>query len=249
VWELANGGLDKLRTVHFYLGRFEEALIDNAEYLSLSEEHGFNWGVVKYKVSQGLLYLHLGRYPEAQKLGEQAVLEAQNEAFLCEALILLTQIHIALGSLDAAGRYLKEGMTLCPTRLVGTGLYVAGNGLYQGLLAAGQGKHASAWAYLQTELEAAVARKATLALSNIIAVAAYIKTIQGEVVSAMELFALAQQNSFVANSIWYEDVVGQKIALAAQRLAPETVRAARLRGKELDLWETAALLTEQSASS
>jgi hypothetical protein len=49
----------------------------------------------------------------------------------------------------------------------------------------------------------------------------------------------------VANSRWFEDVVGQHIAAIAATLPPDVVTAAQGRGKARDLWATAEeLLTE-----
>jgi hypothetical protein len=44
---------------------------------------------------------------------------------------------------------------------------------------------------------------------------------------------------FVANSVWWEDVVGKHIATAAAALPPDVVAAAQERGRARDLWSTA----------
>jgi hypothetical protein len=44
----------------------------------------------------------------------------------------------------------------------------------------------------------------------------------------------------VANSRWFEDVVGGHILATATTLPPEVVAAAKARGRARDLWETAA---------
>jgi|GEM_PF-1570251 len=66
-----------------------------------------------------------------------------------------------------------------------------------------------------------------------------------ELVRAAEIWALAMDQPFVANSKWHADVVGQPLDAAAAALAPDDRRAARERGQALDLWRTAeALLLE-----
>ena len=57
---------------------------------------------------------------------------------------------------------------------------------------------------------------------------------------AVELYALAKSYPFVANSRWFEDVVGRHIAAVAASLPPEVVTAATERGKARDL-ETAVM--------
>jgi tetratricopeptide (TPR) repeat protein len=244
-WDLANGGLSKLRMVYFFSGQFEDALVPNAEYQALSEDHGYDWGVVVSKVVQGQLYLHLGRYAEAREQGESATSQTQNETHLCEALILLVQAEVALGNIETAREHLKKVTRLLPARLVGTDLFVVGNQFYMGLLAAIDRQLDDAWDNLGTELESAIERKDILALANSIALGAFLKSIQGDASSALELYALAQQSPFVANSKWFDDIMGRGIDLAAQSLEPERVREARLRGETISIFEGAAELVSE----
>jgi hypothetical protein len=66
----------------------------------------------------------------------------------------------------------------------------------------------------------------------------------GQAERAVEIFALASRYDYVANSRWFEDVIGNHIAAAAATLPPEVVAAAQERGKARDLWETAQELLE-----
>jgi predicted ATPase/class 3 adenylate cyclase len=66
---------------------------------------------------------------------------------------------------------------------------------------------------------------------------------------AVELYALAYRYPQVANSHWFEDVVGREIADASADLPPEVVAAAQERGRARDLMETVAeLLVELEAA-
>ena len=56
---------------------------------------------------------------------------------------------------------------------------------------------------------------------------------------AVELYAMALRQPFVAHSHWFEDTVGWHVAAAAEALPPEVVAAARERGRARDLWATA----------
>ena len=62
---------------------------------------------------------------------------------------------------------------------------------------------------------------------------------QGERERAVELYALASRYNRVANSQWYEDVIGKHIAAVAATLPPDVVAAAQERGRTRDLWATA----------
>ena len=68
---------------------------------------------------------------------------------------------------------------------------------------------------------------------------------QGEKERAVELYALASRYPYVANSCWFEDVVGRHIAAAATTLPPEIVAAAQERGRARDLDATVAELLEE----
>jgi hypothetical protein len=61
----------------------------------------------------------------------------------------------------------------------------------------------------------------------------------------VELYALASRYPLVANSRWFEDVVGQHIAAAAATLPPERVVAAQARGQARDLVATVSELLEE----
>jgi hypothetical protein len=68
---------------------------------------------------------------------------------------------------------------------------------------------------------------------------------QCDIERAVELYALAATNGIVANSKWFDDIAGDQIARASERLPSEVVEAAKERGRALDLWEIArALLVE-----
>jgi hypothetical protein len=61
----------------------------------------------------------------------------------------------------------------------------------------------------------------------------------------VELYTAASGLPFVANSRWFDDVVGQEIERAAARLPREAVEAARERGRACDVKRAAeALLAE-----
>jgi tetratricopeptide (TPR) repeat protein len=61
---------------------------------------------------------------------------------------------------------------------------------------------------------------------------------QGQAAAAVELYALASSVPHVANSTWFGDVVGRRVAEAAQVLTTVEVCAAQERGRTRDLWQT-----------
>jgi len=70
---------------------------------------------------------------------------------------------------------------------------------------------------------------------------------QGEIIRAIELYALVRRHPSPAGSVWHEDVAGKQIAAASSCLPPEVVEAAQERGRGLDLWQTAKEVMEELA--
>jgi len=162
--------------------------------------------------------------------------------FTCHALVLLAQVEIALGNYLAAKERLQECDRLCAFQPVSKPTYGAGNDLYWGFIAAASGDTAAAHQHIRAELEMAVQLKRRLFLANALAGIALLYAAENEAAAALESYALAQQHPFVANSGWYEDVVGRHITEIATTLPTEVVEAAQNRGESLDLWETAQKL-------
>jgi len=75
--------------------------------------------------------------------------------------------------------------------------------------------------------------------------AAFLFLVAGERGKAVELYALASSQPFVANSKWFADVVGNKIEAIAATLPDEQVAGTRASGRKKDLWQTVESLLEE----
>lgn len=62
---------------------------------------------------------------------------------------------------------------------------------------------------------------------------------QEEPTRAIELYTLALQHPFIANSRWFADVAGRHVIAAMTLLPPDVVQAAQERGRAADLWQVA----------
>jgi tetratricopeptide (TPR) repeat protein len=236
-------GLSKLQMVYIFSGQFRKARPLLAEDRLLNEEAGYTWGVARNNICLGLLHLHEGgRYAEVQKLGEQTLYMGREHVidyFICDALLLLAQVDIALGNYVAAQERLQECDSICASRPVGMPTYIAGNDLYWGIIAAASGETAAAQQYINSELEIAIQRKSWLNLANALAAIAFLYVAKNEAAAALETYELAKQHPFVANSHWFEEVVGRHIADIAATLPPESIQAIQKREGYLDLWKIA----------
>jgi len=242
--------LSKLSMVYFFSGQFQKARTSLAEDRLLSEKSDFTWGIVRSDINLGLLHLHGdGNYLEALKKAQKALQMGREigvDFFVCEALVLLTQVDIALEKYESAQERLRAGDRPCVSRPIGS-LYVAGNDLYWGIVKATLGQTAVAHQHLYTELETAVQRQNKLNLANALAAIALLHALENQAAIALELYTVAQQHPFVANSRWFADVVGKRVTAVAQNLSPATVAAAQARGSALDMWETAESICKSFA--
>jgi hypothetical protein len=78
--------------------------------------------------------------------------------------------------------------------------------------------------------------------------AALLSAHEGQIELAVELHAVATTRyPLVANSRWFEDVVGKHVAAAAESLPSDDFAAAQERGRARDLWKTAEELLVELA--
>ena len=85
--------------------------------------------------------------------------------------------------------------------------------------------------YMRKTLEIAVDTRMFLLNMLGLACVALLWAVQGHAEQAIELYTVALQNGHVANSRWYQDVVGQYIDTVAQTLPIAIVEAAQARGR------------------
>jgi len=113
------------------------------------------------------------------------------------------------------------------------------------IAARGLGDTPGAWQHLCQALELAAESGVVSPLLWALPAMALLLAAEGESERAVELYALASRYPFVAQSRWFEDVVGQQIAAAAATLPPEQVAIAEKSGRTRDLEATTVeLLTE-----
>jgi hypothetical protein len=108
-----------------------------------------------------------------------------------------------------------------------------------GYAARGLDQRSEAWQCLGEALRISVKLRGWLGAMMAPPLAALLLADRGEGERAVEVYALASRYPHVANSRWYEDVVGRHIAAIAETLPAEVVAAAQERGRTRDLWATA----------
>jgi hypothetical protein len=106
----------------------------------------------------------------------------------------------------------------------------------------GLGQSRQAERYLCETLQIGIDTRGVYTILYILYAAVLLIADRGEVEKALELSALAERYPFVAKSCWFEDIAGRELSAAAKSLPPDVVATAQERGRERDLWQTAAEL-------
>jgi tetratricopeptide (TPR) repeat protein len=192
----------------------------------------------------GEVWLHLGQYEQAanhiyESLKLARTLQDQRQQGL--SLLALSQMMIAQYEFAQALSILQESMSNFAQ--IGqrdfAGWASAGLGYaWRGLGNLAQARHA-----MITALKIGLKLQAFFPVLLALPVAALLAVDEDAPVLAIELYALAAQSPFIAQSRWYRDVAGSHIDALAATLPAKTVTTARKRGHERDWWVTAQSLS------
>jgi tetratricopeptide (TPR) repeat protein len=180
--------------------------------------------------------LHLGRYAEARAQADAALVDARAVGVrhaVGHALTVLGCVALVHGGFDEAHDKVQDAIEVF--RDWGSMYYVA---LPQSLLSVAEralGSPRKAKQHLVEALHLSVELGRIPAILWNVAVAALLLADEDKVAEAIALYALAERYPRVANSRWFEDVVGQHIARAATSLPPDVAASARERGRAQEL--------------
>lgn len=226
-----------------FQGRFDEGMEWGQKGLHLSLEHSEQMGEGVTRLAIGWSHLHLGQYEQAQQeLTRSLALVKAVSSRYNEISVLCTLGYVALATLsyDKAQTVFEEGYRLNGTNKFNPYTYNALSGL--GFSACFRDDLDQSRRHFIELLTEGLRRKDFLYLIFALPGLALYLARRGEAERATTVWALAQGYPLVANSKWYEDVVGRELDALAASLPPEVAEAARERGRALDLWATAAEL-------
>ena len=156
------------------------------------------------------------------------------------AQLLLGEVALVEGAFDQAYRALQESRI--GIQYLTDDPWDVDQSAWLGLAARGLQRGPEARQHLASALDWAGRHRQFIERIVALAGSALLLADEGEAERAIELYALASRYPFVANSRWFEDVVGRQIAAVAATLPPHLVAAARERGQARDLDATVAEL-------
>ena len=230
-------GLIYLYGVQRDSGRFEAALQTVQELQQVCDYLG-NF-MYQAKLYEAWIWMDLGEYERSVTLGQEAIHAAQAKKanwIVAESRSLLAMLALVQENTVAARTHLQA---------LESGGYRRADRLLREqichtLLDAIEGKTAVAQLSLKQMIQ--LSQSSAFFLARTLAVAACLHALERKSESTIELYALAQQNPYVAHSHWYADVIGARITAVAQTLSPEAITTAQAKGKVLDMWQTAESL-------
>ena len=229
------------------VGKFSEARSVSQQSLAVYNELGHRDYITETHRHLTSIDLHLGRYEEARDHAQTGLALAREHGppdCVCKNLLLLGCLELAQGTPAEAHRFLTEGADAF-RRLGGRWDDKSWAQATLALAAHGLGNIPGARQHVRQALELAQETGVVPPLLWALPATALILASEGEVERAVELYALASRHPLVAESRWFEDVVGNRIAEVAATLPTERVAILKESGRTRDLEATAAeLLTE-----
>ncbi len=231
---------------HLLLGKFYQESINLEREIKRFENENVRLRILEGHYFLCRCYLHMGRYEESHTLINDCIDRCVSNKYKGMVLLLypeLVRILIARNDYAEAQKLSDQNDHMYQE----AGVYYNFDVMH-GLIALGTGQLQQAQSNFRRSLEVRIQQRAGHALFQALPGTALLLSNLGQYQRAVELYALASQLPYVANSAWFEDVAGKHIAKAAESLPSEVVEAAKVRGRALDLWATAEeLLAELGA--
>lgn len=231
--------------VYLFEGKFEKAQAAAIECIARCEDLGVppNENVT---VTVGRALINLGRYRDAVPYVERNVeryRQENNRWALAFSLSNLGRIKLAYGETADAISDFKESSDLL--RQMNNRTIVAEVLFNYGSALVLKGKYDRAVEALIEGLEVVAATEKITSIRFELPAMALLRLHDGDIEAAVEFYTAGLKSDYISNSIWFEEVIGQRISKAAESLQPDVIEAAKARGEARDFLETVhALLAE-----
>jgi predicted ATPase/DNA-binding SARP family transcriptional activator len=224
-------------------GLFEDGLVLLESDCDLAHDRGYPYGAWLLLPFVAEAKVHLGRYEEARADAQQGAVRAHHPWSLGFARFVEGLAVVAEGAyLEALPLFQESVAVFEEVRHKENRGWALGP---LGLAARGAGEMALARQCVVQALEIGVELGAFMPVMYGLPVAALLLANQGAVERAVEAYACASRYGFVANSRWFEDVVGPQLRTMAASLPAEAVESAQEQGRLKDWAVMAAELLSE----
>lgn len=232
-------GLQLMSSVLNFGGKFTEAQSLAVEGIQFCIDLGYRGCLALSFLELTVAESHLGDYKQAQANAQKALTlfhEIGDLRGIGWIFSILGELALAEENYVEAQRFLQECLTnfqkIGERGSVGVALASLGHAMHR------LGDLHQAQQYLAKGLQIATEKESIWSFWYLLPVIALLMADRGQKEQAVELYALVCQSPMVANSRWFEDVVGRHIAAAAATLPPEVVLMAQERGRAREVWAT-----------
>lgn len=224
-------------------GKFAEARAPMKECFQISQNLGDRSGAAYAYEECGHIEILLGEYQQGRAFIKaiQPTLEELNMSFrLGVSYFDLGMAALAEKAYAKARQLTQKGVVIL--REENVPLVISQALVCLALAERGMGNALQARQYLVEATQIANEIDAELPLWDALVAAALFMLDDGKEERAVELYALASSNPYIANSPWFDDVAGRCVTAVVTTLPPDVVARARERGKALDLRDTTTKL-------
>jgi len=242
-------GLRERAVLLMWLGRFAESISLFEEVLVITNDLGLDG---EKSIAMSIMAIAngiWGQYEQARKQAKKSISlasETKNWFTFGSAWCALGLVSQAENAYAEAHQWFQQSITAFKEiELHAQQFFVLAT---SGYAVRGSGDLRQAQQIYRQVLQASIAAGSFLSLMLALPGLALFLADQGESERAVELYALAACHPFIANSQWFEDIVGQHMDAVAAALPPDVVAAAQKRGKARDLWATAKELLAEFES-
>ncbi|MDF1512997.1 MAG: hypothetical protein P1S60_04220 [Anaerolineae bacterium] len=227
-------------------GEYETALTELIRERDRLESLGINIRLSEVNYDIFFAHLHLGNYDTVASIAKQNLAICQKSGY---ALYLygwymnLCLVYLGLGEYEKALHYLEQRYEPRQTNFPDD--YIEEECAYVLLRLE---EYDKSRLIIRRALENVITSESKPRLLWLLPAISLHLSALGQMEYAIEIYTLALTFPFIANSRWFYDVAGRRIEKAAESLPPDVVAAAKARGRELDLWETAKELLVELGS-
>lgn len=229
----------------FWIGKFGESLSVFEEALAIFKNLGVNHEIPYVNADMAPVVAHLGNYNQVRPMIEP-VLEtekAKRTWYFYFSLFTMGMLLAVDGEYIEAEQLLKESIRL--TEEIDSPMTLGIPLSLLGIVYVRSGNYPKGKECIVNALRRGLEIGTFYTLVHIFPAAASYLASQGEHMLAVEIYELAKQYPYVANSRWFEDILGNYMTEIVDKLPREVAQAAKERGKTRDPGSTIGELLER----
>lgn len=225
-------------------GRYHELLEVREKKLAYARERGDRQATGIYLAEVGETLCHLGYYPSAENHFREALIHIKSGTPYQYAFRLcgLGEVLLVQGQISESYDVFRESITgMKIGEKWGQGKALAG----LSMAALKMGKRDKAWEFIQQALQLHHEGHTHYFSYFSLGAYAYLLSQQGDIRTAIEIYAMLDQQNFVRDSCWFNNLYRKPIYSIAMEKKTSEIKKGESIGKEMDLWETLEQIIQQ----